>query len=142
MYTTIPFRQLVMNGLIGVTTENVNMSTYSPAYYVLQAVELGVYPKFTLTAKNDDVLKDSAYSYLYSTQYSSLKNKINQVYSECENAWNEIGTMEIVDHSMLQEKVFRTQYASGVSVITNYNLHSVTVDGQEIPAEGYLIVKE
>ena len=141
-YTTIPFRQLVMNGLTEVTTENVNMSSDSYAYYILQSVELGVYPKFTLTAKTDDILKDSSYAYYFATEYSKQKDIINKVYAECKTAWDEIGTMEITNHTILQDNVFRTEYATGVSVITNYNLHSVVVDGKEIAALGYLLVQE
>ncbi|HWT74973.1 MAG TPA: DUF5696 domain-containing protein [Mobilitalea sp.] len=142
LYTTIPFRQLVLNGLTQVTTKNVNMSSNNYTYYVLQAVELGVYPKFTLSAKSDDILQETAYSYYYATEYAKQKDIINQVYSECKDAWDQIGTMEITDHTILQDNVFCTKYVSGVSVITNYNLHSVTVDGKEIPSLGYLIVQE
>ena len=131
-----------MNGLIRVTTEDVNLSSNNASYYVMQAVELGVYPKFTLTAKSTDVLKDSSYNYLYATQYEKQKDKLRSVYDRCKAAWDSIGAMEITDHTILQENVFRTDYASGAWVITNYNLHSVTVDNQEIAALGYRIIKE
>lgn len=138
-YTTIPFRQLVMNGLVQVTTENVNMSSESPAYYVLQSVELGIYPKFTLSAKSDDILQETAYSYFYATEYRKQKGMIQQVYSQCKAAWEKIGNMEITGHKILSDNVFCTEYASGAKVITNYNLHSVVVDGSEIPALGFII---
>lgn len=141
-YMTIPFRQLVMNGLTQPTTENVNMSSDNYAYYILQSVELGVYPKFTLTYENDDVLKDSSYNYLYATEYGKQKEIINEVYSSCNEAWSKIKTMEITNHTILQDNVFRTDYASGVSVITNYNLHSVEVDGTKIAALGYIIIQD
>lgn len=141
IYTTIPFRQLVMNGLVQVTTEDVNMSSYEASYYVLQSVELGVYPKFTLTAKSVDALKDSAYSYYYATEYEKQKETMNQVYQTCKEAWEKIGTMQITNHQILENNVFRTDYESKVSVITNYNLHSVVVDGKEIAALGYIILE-
>lgn len=140
--TTIPFRQLVMNGLTQVTTENVNMSSYSYSYYVLQSVELGVYPKFTLSVKSVDVLKETKNDNYYATEYVNQKNTINNVYEECNVAWDQIGTMEITNHTILQDNVFCTEYASGVSVITNYNLHSVVVDGKEIAALDYLLIQE
>lgn len=139
---TIPFRQLVLNGLAVGTTENVNMSTKNVDYYILQAVELGVFPKFTLTAKNVDVLKNGAYSYLYSTEYSKLKPVIDQVYQEVTEAFKQIGTAKIIDHYCLADQVFCTKYKSGVSVITNYNLKDVTVNGQTIGALSYSLVKE
>lgn len=139
--TTIPFRQLVLNGLTIETTENVNMSTKSPDYYVLQAVELAMYPKFTLTAKNVDVLKNGAYSYLYSTEYSKLKQTIDQVYQKVAEAFTQIGSSKIVDHYRLADQVFCTEYESGVSVITNYNLKDVTVNGQTLEALSYRLEK-
>lgn len=138
-YTTIPFRQLVMNGLIQVTTENVNMSSFDSEYYVLQSVELGVYPKFTLTAKSDDILQETAYSYYYATEFEKQQDTVNKVYAECKTAWDKIGTMEITGHRILLDNVFCTDYVSGVSVITNYNKHPVTVNGSEIPALSYII---
>lgn len=141
IYTTIPFRQLVMNGLVEVTTKNVNMSSHSPDYYVLQAVELGVYPKFTLTAKNVDILKDSNYSYYYATEYEKQKDTMSQVYRGCKEAWDKIGTMQITGHNILQDNVFCTEYASGARVITNYNLYPVTIDGKEIAALGYQVIQ-
>ncbi|MGF7142765.1 hypothetical protein HNQ56_001183 [Anaerotaenia torta] len=139
MDTTIPFRQLVMNGIIQATTENVNMSSRSYSYYVLQAVELGVIPKFTLTAKSSDVLQQTAYSYYYATEFQKQKDIISRVYAECKEAWDQIGTMEITNHSILAENVFLSEYASGISVITNYNLHPVTVEGSELSALSYRI---
>lgn len=137
--TTIPFRQLVLNGLTIAATKNVNMSAKSPEYYILQAVELAMYPKFTLTAKSVDVLKNGAYSYLYSTEYGSLKDTIDKVYQAVTQAYSQIGTMEIKNHYQLTENVFCTEYATGVSVITNYNLEEVTIDGQMIEALSYQI---
>lgn len=141
--TTIPFRQLVMNGLIDYTTEDVNMSSQDMEYYILQAVELGSYPKFTIAASSSDVLKSTEYSYYYSVQYDQLKDRIKEVYGECESAWKQIGTNEIVNHTRLADQVFCTEYASGVSVLTNYNRYEVTLeDGTVIPALGYVIQGE
>lgn len=141
-YTTIPFRQLVMNGLTEVTTENVNMSSKNTAYYILQAVELGVYPKFTITSKNIDVLKNSDYSYLYATEYEKQKQTMEEVYDTCKTVWEDIGSMEIINHRRLSEKVYCTEYASGVAVITNYNQKDVSVEGKTIHALSYFVDKQ
>lgn len=137
---TIPFKQLVMNGLIDYTTEDVNISSRNPAYFVLQSAETGAYPKFIVTAKNVDVLQDSDYSYLYSVQYPLIKDKIDEVYRECSEIRSKIGTSEITGHECLAEGVYRTTYATGVQVTVNYNLYDVTLeDGRSIGAEDYLV---
>lgn len=137
---TIPFKQLVMNGLIDYTTEDVNLSSKNPAYFILQTAELSSYPKFIITYKNVDVLKDSDYSYLFSAQYSLLEEKIKAVYEECVSIRNRIGTDEIVGHEVLGDGIYQTIYVNGTVVLVNYNLYDVTLeDGTQLPAEGYLI---
>ncbi len=137
---TIPFKQLVMNGLISYTTEDVNLSSRNPAYFVLQAAELASYPKFILTWKNVDMLKNSDFSYLYSAQYAVLEEKLKTVYEECASLRGKIGTDEITGHDVLADGVYRTDYASGKSVYVNYNLYDVELpDGTLLAAENYLI---
>lgn len=139
---TIPFRQLVLNGLVEFTTENVNMSSKNKNYYILQAVELGAYPKFTITYENEDILKDTPYSNYYSTQYDNWKDTIKEVYDEIRKARELIGTTKIINHKVLAENVYQTDYESGVSVITNYNLKTVHVDQYTLEALDYLIIKK
>ncbi len=137
---TIPFRQLVMNGLVRYTTEDVNLSSRNAEYFILQAAELGACPKFIITYKNVDVLKNSDYSYLFSAQYSLLEQKIKAVYEECASVRDQIGTDEIVDHKTLEDGVYQTTYGNGTVVLVNYNLYDVTLaDGTQLPAEGYRI---
>lgn len=137
---TIPFKQLVMNGLVGYTTEDINLSGKNTAYFILQAAELGADPKFILTYKNVDVLKNSDFSYLFSSQFALLEDKIKAVYEECASIRNQIGTDEIAGHEVIEDGVYRTVYGNGAEVLVNYNLYDVTLtDGTKLPAEGYLI---
>ncbi|MBD5460328.1 MAG: hypothetical protein HDR26_05210 [Lachnospiraceae bacterium] len=137
---TIPFKQLVMNGLIDYTTEDVNLSSRNAAYFVLQSAELGSWPKFLLTWENVDVLKNSDFSYLYAAQFELLRDKIEEVYEECADIRGRIGTEEITGHRVLEDGVYETTYASGAVVIVNYNLYDVTLEGgTALPAESYLI---
>lgn len=137
---TIPFKQLVMNGLIDYTTEDVNLSSRNAAYFVLQSAELGSWPKFLLTWENVDVLKNSDFSYLYAAQFELLRDKVEEIYEECSSIRSRIGTEEITGHRVLEDGVYETTYASGAVVIVNYNLYDVTLaDGTTLSAESYLI---
>lgn len=139
IYCSVPFRQLVMNGLTEYTTLDVNMSSESSRYYLLQALELGSYPKFTLCSKNVDILQNTSFSYYFSIEYRVLRDTIFSVYKEYEEAYKKINSKEIVGHRMLQKNVFETKYASGAAVIANYNKYPVEVDGLNIEALGYYI---
>lgn len=140
MYTSIPFRQLVLNGLVEYTTLNVNMSKEHLDYYLLQAVELGSYPKFTISYENDDIFKDTPYTAYHAVTYDKIKSNIKSLYSQYEEAFSKIGSTEIVNHTMLMKDVFETTYANGVKVLTNYNQDAVTVAGYTINPMGFQII--
>lgn len=138
-YTSIPFRQLVMNGLVRHTTLDVNGFGISPNYFFLQALELGSVPKFRLTAENANVLQYTAHTNFLSTHYEINRNLIREMYLRWVRAFEIIGCKEIVNHETLRAGVFRTTYRSGVSVTVNYNRFPVEIDGELIPAWGYII---
>lgn len=138
--TTIPFRQLVLNGLVEYTTNNVNNNSKSERYYLLQALELGSHMKYIISHDNVDVLKNSKYDNYYSIQYDLLSNTMKNLYDEYEDAMDIIGIAEIKNHEILDKNVFKTEYANGSNVITNYNATSISIDGIQIDAYGYYII--
>lgn len=140
-YTSIPFRQLVLNGRMEYTTTTANNNSDPAKYFLMQAVETGAQPKFTISAKNVDVLKDSTYSYYFSVQYELLKEDIKEVYDAYAAAMEVIGTTEITNHRMLDQDVFLTEYANGTQVVTNYTFDVFTYEGNEIAGNDYLILK-
>ncbi len=140
---TIPFRQLVLNGICDYTTENVNMSSKDEMYYILQAAELGSLPKFTVMNEKEDIFKNTSYDYLYCVNYDKLSETIKNVWSKCSDIYSKIGTNEITDHAIIEDGVYETTYKSGRKVIVNYNLTPVNVSGTgEIEAENYVILDE
>ncbi len=137
----VPFRQIVMNGLTKYTTLNVNESSTGKAYYLLQALELGSCPKYKITAKSVDRLKENNYSDLYSTEYSLIAEDIKAMSATIKEEFQKIGTTEIVNHEILDEKVFVTTYATGVKVVANYNTFDVDTSYGNISGFGYLVVE-
>ena len=137
----IPFRQIVMNGITKYTTLNINESSTGKAYYLLQALELGSMPKYKITYKSVDRLKENNYSELYSTEYKHNSENIKAMAETVAKEFAKIGTTEITGHKILGEKVFETTYATGVKVVVNYNTLPADVEGYgTIEAEGYVIV--
>lgn len=140
-YTSIPFRQLVLNGMMEYTTTSANNNSDPAEYYLMQALETGAQPKFLISAKNVDVLKDSKYSYYFSVQYELLKDEIKNIYDALEEGMAVIGTAEIVNHTMLAQDVFLTEYANGTLVVTNYTFENFDYNGNAVAPNNYLILK-
>ncbi len=137
----VPFRQIIMNGLTKYTTLNVNESSSGTDYYLLQALELGSSPKFKITAKSVDRLKENNYNELFSTEYDILKDDIKSMSETIAAEFKTIGTTEIIGHEIIADKVFVTTYASGVKVVVNYNTFAVDTEYGHVNKMGYLIVK-
>lgn len=137
---TIPFKQLILNGVVDYTTEGLNLDTpKSPRHYLLQALELASYPKATLSYKDSSLLKNSEFNYYYSTQYEHWVDSLQEIYEAYEEAFDTIGTNEIINHEIVGDNVYRTTYRSGVSVIVNYNSYEVVIGEQTIEPLGYSI---
>ena len=139
---SVPFRQLVMNGVCEHTTLNVNMSKDGTQYYLLQALETGAMPMYTFSATPIQSMMDYGIDYLYSVYYNDLKDGAIELYNSYKEAFAQIGTKEIADHTVIADGVFRTDYANGVSVIVNYNRNSVDTGSFAVDAMGYKIIKE
>jgi hypothetical protein len=58
------------------TTTTANNNSDPASYYLMQAIETGSQPKFTITSKKVDVLNSTKYSYYFSVQYELLEEEI------------------------------------------------------------------
>ncbi len=137
----VPFRQLVLNGLTDYTTLSVNTSSSDNAYFTLQALELASFPKYTITYKSVDRLKEANYNELFATEYSIFADQIKEQYATIKAEFEKIGTTKIKSHSVLDNKVYETTYDTGVKVITNYNTTPVETEYGVIAAEDYLVIE-
>lgn len=140
-YTSVPFRQLVMNGLVRYTTLDINTSGEELDYFLLQALELGSVPKFNITAKNTDVLKYNLQRGFFSNWYDTHRDLIKGIYGRWAGEFGKIGSAQIVNHETLGDGVFRTTYANGASVTVNYNRFAVETAGGLIGPMSYKIVE-
>ncbi|MDR0553499.1 MAG: DUF5696 domain-containing protein [Treponema sp.] len=138
-YTSIPFRQLVMSGLTEFTTLDVNGARSSPEYFLLQALELGALPKFTVFAEKADVLINARISQYFAAEYGGAADTIKSLYEPYRAAFEKIGTKEIAGHETIAPNVFRTIYANGVKVLVNYNLYGVNAGPYKLGALGFMI---
>ena len=120
-YATVPFRQLALSGLTNVVGLDVNLSSRDLAYHLLQAAELGVSVKYTVSAQNPDVLKSSHFEAMYAIHWDAWQEEILSAADTCAQLREVIGGKGIVNHEMLKPQVFKTTYEGGVTVITNYS---------------------
>lgn len=139
---SIPFLQIVLSGSMNYSSEAFNRSG-NDTECLLKAVETGsdiyyewIYASDFEISGLDGIETEKLYSMCYagwidiaSEQYSRIKNELSSVIGK-----------EIIGHSLLEEKVYKTEY-EGADVIVNYNYSDVIVDGNTVPARDFIVIK-
>lgn len=138
---SIPFYQIVISGLVPYSSDPSNLRN-DPRRDFLKMIEYGAIPTFELTYADSSLLKETAYSTLFTSQYEMW---LPEVVSEYQIANVEMGylkTMAITAHSQLAENVFVTGYEDGSRVYVNYRDEAfVTNTGVEIGPLDYVLVR-
>jgi hypothetical protein len=141
-YCTVPFRQLALSRLTNLVGQDVNLNSRGLDYYLLQAAELGMGVKYTVTAKNPAILKSSHFESLYAADWNQWKDEILQAAEKVAELRAVIGGKQIVNHELLAENVFQTTYEGGVTVITNYTALPYESASGVVEAGTYLLAQE
>lgn len=138
---SIPFYQIVISGLVPYSTDPGNLRN-DPRREFLKMIEYGAIPTFELTYRDSSLLKETAYSTLFSSEYTKW---IDQVVYEYQVACVEMGylkTMRITEHRQVAQNVFMTGYEDGSRVYVNYRTEPfVTEDGIEIGPLDFVLVR-
>ena len=141
-YATIPFRQLALRGLTNLVGQDVNLGSRNISYYLMQSAELGMGVKYTVSAKNPDILKSTHFEAVYAADWADWKDEIIQAATTCQELSALIGGQQITNHVMLEKNVFQTTYQNGVTVITNYGALPYESASGVVEAGTYLLVQE
>lgn len=139
---SVPFYQMALHGLVGYTAKPGNLSS-DLERETLRWVETGCMPYFEFTYESTEELMYTEYKSLFSAQYAAWLEKLAQIAQEFqEGPLAQIQGALITRHDKIGPQTFRTTYDNGFAVYVNYAEQAVTADGHEIPAMGYLAVKE
>lgn len=149
MYTiydqTIPFYQLVINGLFDYTTEHINgMSNRSSAWYLAKILETGSNVSYMISAEDPAILLETDYTQYYQAYYNNWKDTIidfnyiidtlgihNCYLTKHENV-NGLSRVTYTNKTNPAEEIVLVINVSDVS--RDYNLYT-------IPAYGYIVEK-
>lgn len=133
---TIPWYQMVVHGSLVYCGETGN-STYDLNYLKMKWLEYGSSPIFELTSESSELLKDTAYTELFSSENSRWREtilSINQEFTALGDALEGF----IVKHERQGELVTVT-YDNGTVIWLNYSSKAVEINGRQVPAADYVI---
>ncbi len=137
----IPFYELVVHGYVPYSLDIPGNMSVDYTVEKLKWIEYGAEPTYLLTQEMSEKFKDSNVGNAFSTEVATWEDDIAAIAKEFNKnlAFTNNNTME--EHLAVADNVYRVTYSNGYKVYVNYNTQAVTVDGIEVSAEDYTVVK-
>lgn len=138
---SIPFYQLVVNGLFDYSGESINANIEKGLdYHIMKLIETGSNPAFTFTYDNSRELLQTDYNMYYYTEYTQWTREVQEIYKQLNDL--NIYACDLVKHEYLEPSVYAVTYqdrttGTSIKIILNYSLTSVNYNGTTIPAKSY-----
>jgi len=138
---SVPFYQMVFKGYTSMFSKPIN-SFYSIENGILKAVESGIGVTYSVVNKYDSDLKYSLHNLSYVLTAEELYKEIDKDYfKKFEKYFNSISGAKIIDHVIISDKVRQTTFDNGVCVCVNYSEKDIIIDGKQIKAMDFEILK-
>ncbi len=143
---SIPFYQLVVNGLFDYSGESINANSEDGMEkHILRLLETGSNASFTFTYEGSEVLLTTDYNQYYYTEYSKWLDSVEAVYDAYEEAG--IEGLRLVEHEYIEDEVFRVTYSNEagtkvVSLLINYSQVNYTdhETGISVNAKDFIVL--
>lgn len=136
----IPFLQTVLRGYVPYWAPYTNFQSNEDAFF-LKLLEYGAYPSFLLTEESPIDLRNTNSSYIYTSEYSVMRDKILAWDSGLKEAFGQIEGAGIQAHHILDTGVVRTEYRNGICVYVNYSNEDYVYKDIVISALSYVLAE-
>lgn len=139
---SVPFYQLVVNGLFDYSGESINEKIESgETYHIMKLIETGSNPQFTFTYDSSKKLIQTDYNNYYNTEYSNWVDTVSDIYQQLNGL--HIYECRLVSHERLEPNVYLVTYSNGfneIKIVLNYSFATYNYLGTNIAAKSYKLV--
>lgn len=132
----VPFLQIVLHGYVSFSGTPLNLSDNYQMMY-LKSIEYGADLAYTLNHATAEMIKNTNYSELYSTNFEHWKDDAIADYTAAAKVLNGCQGATIENHEQLAENVFMTTYSNNVKVVVNYSEAEFTYGDIVIASMGF-----
>ncbi len=136
----IPFFPIVFHGYLDYMGDALNI-TGNFVNNLLKTVESGAGLYYTFIASPAMELAETENTDLFGAHYDSWKDDAIKYYQRFKKDFAGLYNQTIEDHEIIDRGITMTQYADGTKVYVNYRSTAYQIDGKEIPAEDWIVVK-
>ena len=137
---SVPFYQMVVHGYKNYSSLAANLS-FDYNYQRLRFVETGSIPHFILTENSPNLLQGTSYDSIFSSEYSSWKDTVIEIWSEMNERLGDIWNLTIDTHEYINNTLVKVGYSDGSLVYINYADYAQTVSDVEVKPLDYVLVK-
>lgn len=138
---SIPFTQIVLHGSLLYTGKAGNLAS-DYQNQLLRWIEYGYVPNFEITYENSDVLKNTNYSELFTSQYKSHLKKLKEAYSLYKNKLSMLEKSYIMEHTAISPDFVSVKYSNGITVLINYSSVEKQYNGHIVAAENFILLED
>ncbi|MBR4868043.1 MAG: hypothetical protein IKU10_02710, partial [Clostridia bacterium] len=132
----VPFVQIVLHGYVPYAGASMNLSD-DYQMQLLKSVEYGANMAYTLNYVSAEMVKNTNYSELYSTNFDHWKEKAVADFNAVSAVLNGCQSSTISKHTQLAKDVYMTVYENGIAVVVNYSDAAYAYNGTTIEANGF-----
>ncbi len=142
----VPFLQYVLSGCMDISGSSWNLKSHlGIEKELLWALECLESPRFTFTAQSPTIFQntnDMDYMSYFSTVYTDWADKAVEMYNQYDAFYQMVSNARVSKHEVLSDTLRKVSYDNGISVLLNYGQTEAEIEGNAIPALGYLIQEE
>lgn len=136
----IPLYEMIVHGCIDYCGDVYNLTdTRDSQTMLLNMLEYGASAHFVFTWESTSEMKYSGLNSMYSTTFSTWLETAVQLHEELNGVLSQVSGATVEEHRILSDEVRAVTYSNGVTVYVNYGSQAATVDGVQIPAQGYTV---
>lgn len=137
---SVPFLQMVLHSSVVYTGQQIN-GLYDPAMQQLKMIEYGYAPYFELTWQNANLLRNTDYVGLYSSEFSAWKSQAVETYAFFRGALEDVWNCQMVKHERVDDDVVAVTWSNGDTLYLNYGAAPWTGNGMTVDSLGYALRK-
>lgn len=138
--TEVPFLQIVLHGFVSYSGDSMNLSD-DYDMQLLKSAEYGANLAYTLNYADAEMVKNTNYSELYSTNFEHWKDAAIAEYQRVAAVLDGCQSSTIEDHKQLAADVYMTVYENGAAVVVNYSDKAYTYNNTTIDAKNFARVQ-
>ncbi len=138
---SVPFYEIVLSGKTEFTYKSLNyFSDVNTAF--LKCIETGATPKYSLYYNSKSHLRDSISTDWFNGNFAEWQEQVTKQIGVYKNFVENIGDLSIESHIELASGVYKTDFASGKSVIVNYNESDFEYGAKTVPAGDFAVLEK